>query len=134
MKEVVRRVTISVICFVFTSSCSVSKEMHAAATPFTQGNIRIVPPVRVKRETKGFPIELHTDGGTKMVTIIDARGNSFDLYMYHGLGNEKDWGFYLNAYPGYKGSAHITKEAEFERKILHGVLKWNKKSGTVSFR
>ena len=108
----------SVICFVFTSSCSVSKETHAVATPFTQGNIRIVPPVRVKRETKGFRIELHTDGGTKMVTIIDAEGKSFDLYMYHRLGREKDWGFYLNGYPEYKGGIHLTNEVDFEREIL----------------
>jgi hypothetical protein len=125
---------ISVICFVFTSSCSVSKEMHAVSTPFTEGNSRIVPPVRVKRGTKGFLIDLHTDGGTKMVTIIDAEGKSFDLYMYHRLGREKDWGFYLNGYPEYKGGIHVTNEADFERKILHGVLKWNKKNGTVSFQ
>ena len=124
----------SVICFLFTSSCSISKETHAVATSFIEGNIRIVPPVTVKRETKGFLIDLHNDGGTKMVTIIDAEGKSFDLYMYHRLGREKDWGFYLNGYPQYKGGIHVTNEADFERKILRGVLKWNKRSGEVSFQ
>ena len=120
--------------FGLMSSCSVSKETHAQAAPFIQGNISIVPPVTVKRGEKGFALDFLQDGGTKMVTIIDARGNSFDLWMYHRFGREIDWGFYLNDRPGHKGSVRIMKEAEFKRKILHGVLQWDKKSGNVLLR
>lgn len=68
-----------------------------------------------------------------MVTIIDATGKTFDLYMYHRFGNEKDWGFYLNGYPEYKGGIRVMNEADFKRKILNGVLEWDRKSGNVSF-
>ena len=68
-----------------------------------------------------------------MVTIIDADGKSFDLYMYHRLGREKEWGFYINGYPEYKGGTHVTNEAEFKRRILKGVVTWNKNTGEVSF-
>jgi hypothetical protein len=122
------------VCFLVTAPCGIPKEAHAVATPFIQGNVRIVPPVKIKMEKKGFREELHTDGGTKMVTIIDARGKSLDLYMYHRSGSEKNWGYYLNGYPEYKGGIHVTNEADFERKILYGVLKWNKKNGEVSFQ
>ena len=122
MKEVIKVALICSICFVFMPSCSVSSDMrHGTAAPFIQGNIYIVPPVTLKRGTKGVLVELHQDGGTKMVTIIDARGKSFDVCLYHRLGREKEWGFYLDGCPGTRGSIRVINEEDFKPKILNGV-------------
>lgn len=116
------------------SSCITSKATRTAASPFTEGKIYIVPPVRLLKTEKGIAMEIHQDGGTKMLTIIDAAGRSFDLYMYHRFGHEKDWGFYLNGYPGFRGGIRVRNESEFEQRVLDNVLKWNRKTGKVSFR
>jgi hypothetical protein len=108
--------------------------VRSAASPFIDGKIYIVPPVRLRKTEMGIAMEIHQDGGTKMLTIIDATGRSFDLYMYHRFGREKDWGLYLNGYPEYKGGTRVTNESEFERRVLNHVLKWNRKTGNVSFR
>ena len=100
---------------------------RGSASPFIEGDIVIVPPVHFV-EKKGFPrLGIINDGGTLHGRIIDAKGQSFDIYIDHRIivdnnnriiQNKGDGSVYLNAYPDRPGSIRLRKQAEFKKKIL----------------
>lgn len=122
----VRSLTIEAILIVLICltgmSCSSSKGVRSTvAAPFVEGDIRIVPPVRVKKTKDGFvETVIYNDGGTKMITITDADGRALNVYIDHRL-NKKGGTIYLNGYPGTKGSVHLMKQMEFKERILNSL-------------
>lgn len=122
MKEAIKAVMISLISFVFMSSCGFSAGMrHGVTAAFIEGDICIVPPVQLVKERKGLVRETHyNDGGTIMITIIDVKGKSFDVYIDHRIG-EYGGTIYLNGYPDTNRSIRIRNQVEFKNKILRNL-------------
>lgn len=89
-----------------------------SAQPYIQGNIQIVPPVHQERDEKGNLVTTSfNDGGTKMITIIDARGFKFDVYFDNRLKDGRGL-IYLNSYPGENNSMPVEQQTEFQDRIL----------------
>src|SRR4051794_17190115 len=108
----------------FLMSACYGSPTAAPATPattpsrFIEGDIRIVPPARVRQTNEGaVDVDSYNDGGTKMVTIIDATGKTFDVYVDHRVGKGRGI-IYLHGYPGERGSIRLVKQAEFRAKVL----------------
>ena len=97
-----------------------------AGQPYVQGDITIFPPITQNRDSNGNLTETHfNDGGTRMITITDAKGNNYDVYFDHrfaftnGIFQDKGLGLiYLNSYPGKEGSVLVDKQDEFRKLIL----------------
>jgi hypothetical protein len=123
IKELTKSLVLSLICLV-TVSCMLPKGVRPkVASPFIEGNIRIVPPVEFAKNKRGMvEAELHNDGGTKMMTIIDSTGKSFRVYIDHRLSKKKNWGtIYLNGYPDTPGSIRLKNQRDFKEKIMKAV-------------
>jgi hypothetical protein len=112
---------------------------------FAQGDIRIVPPVqRQKDATGGWSEYLYNDGGTRMFTITDAEGKTFDVYFDARLdltNLQKATTFhyesiqdvlprehrihqqpiYLNGYPETSNSVRVIDQEVFRDRILNGI-------------
>src|SRR6185503_13948098 len=88
--------------------------------PFVQNDIRIVPPVTDEgydSATGTLKLNIFADGGARYVTIKDAEGNRFEVYIDRRLDSTTRGAIYLNAYPDKTNSVRVINEREFRRKI-----------------
>jgi len=119
----------SALCFLslfFLAACaSTPKVARDDVIPFTEGNIRIVPPVKLLKSKEGYIEEKDfNDGGTKMITIVDAEGKATDVYFDHRIDKQESSGtVYLNGYPDASGSVRLLDQASFRKKILRQILR-----------
>lgn len=89
-------------------------------TPFVQGDVTIVPPIKHANIQPGLD-----DGGTIRATITDAKGNIFIIYIDKRTGLNKTRGdVYLNAYPSETNSVHVVNQKEFREKIGNFDKSW----------
>jgi RimJ/RimL family protein N-acetyltransferase len=62
------------------------------------------------------------DGGTKMITIVDAEGKAIDVYFDHRIGTKEKLGtIYLYDHPDNSGSVRLADQAGFRKKILRSI-------------
>ena len=121
MKNENKTLLLSYICLVTSAAFIFAKDIQLnVVTPFVEGNIRIISPIQAATTKDGLLIERrYNDGGTRVITIIDAHGKSFDIYVDHRLAHEKQWGtIYLNGYPGSRNGIRLSKQTEFKNKIM----------------
>ena len=111
---------------------------------FVQGDITIVPPVRVETNNAGVRHILHwNDGGTQMINITDNMGNRFAVFFDYRFTNStsqltsqvnisgpsandekvislpRNQGtIYLHDYPGRSNSVLVIDQKGFRHKIL----------------
>jgi hypothetical protein len=100
--------------------------------PFVQGDITIVPPVKVLPDIvvvqltngngqpdvtiiNGSAGQLK-DGGTRSRRIKDATGREFEIYLPHRI-DMPEGEIYLNAYPGEPDSVRVLHPQDFRTKI-----------------
>ena len=98
----------------FISLCVGCAHTHG---PFVQAGIRIVPPVEQQHDQGDIVIHAFNDGGTKCITITDAAGQKFDVYIDHRLDTKTPGAIYLIDYPGKSDSVRIVDEQDFKKKI-----------------
>lgn len=121
MKNSNKALLLTYICLAAAAASTSAKDMQRnVISPFIEGNIRIISPIQPAKTKDGLLIKGHyNDGGTSMITIIDAHGKSFDVYVDHRMTREKEWGtIYLNGYPGSRDSIRLSKQSEFKNKIM----------------
>lgn len=121
MRDNNKALLLSYVCLITAVTSTFAKDIQRnVITPFIEGNIRIVSPIHAAKTKDGLLIETrYNDGGTSMITIIDAHNKSFDVYVDHRLAREKEWGtIYLNGYPGSRDSIRLSKQSEFKNKIM----------------
>jgi hypothetical protein len=103
---------LAIVAALLCAACATS------ATPFVQGDTKIVPPVtRLSTDAPLKTITLFNDGGTRLVTIRDAAGKRFDVYFDHRISSPTPGAIYLHGYPGKQGSVRVVDQRDFERKI-----------------
>jgi hypothetical protein len=56
------------------------------------------------------------DGGTKMVKVVDVKGQHFDIYLDNR--GCVDGPIYIDGYPGDKGSILIRDQSTFKSKVM----------------
>ena len=87
---------------------------------FIEGKIHIMLPVKLLKTKDGYIAEQNfNDGGTRMVTIIDAEGKTTDVYIDHRIDKKENWGtIYVNGYPDDPGSIRVKDQSLFRKEIL----------------
>jgi hypothetical protein len=78
---------------------------------FVQGNVRITTPVKKRDSATAM------DGGTEFISIRDAKGRVFEVYIDHRLGTWTPGAIYLNAYPGKSNSVQVLDVRDFKQKV-----------------
>jgi hypothetical protein len=108
---------------VFLTACaSTANVARDSVVPFSEGKIRIVPPVKLSECKDGYDGKLYNDGGTSMITIVDAEGKAFDVYFDRRIGKKKNPPtIYLYDYPDDPGSDCLIDQAGFRKKILSQI-------------
>jgi hypothetical protein len=114
-----RFMTLMMVVYVW-ASVYLSAEGQEPPHEYVDSNIHIVLPVHLAKSKDGyFPESNFNDGGTRMISIIDASGKKFDVYIDHRLEKKKQWGtVYLFAYPETPNSIRLTKQKAFKSQIL----------------
>jgi len=90
---------------------------------FIEGKIHITLPVKAQKTKDGAIAERSfNDGGTRMFTIVDAKGKTTDVYIDHRIDKKDSWGtIYVNAYPDDPGSVRVKDQTLFRKEILAPV-------------
>ena len=107
--------------FLFPTACGAgSTTPQATRSSFKEGKIQISLPVKLVRNKEGYLEEKSfNDGGTRMVTIIDAEGKSIDVYIDHRLEKRDSWGgVYLYDYPDTPDSVRLVNQTAFKKEVL----------------
>jgi hypothetical protein len=65
---------------------SMTLSAQSATQRFSEGKINITLPVKLLKTNDGYIAERSfNDGGTTMVTIVDAEGKTTDVYVDHRI-------------------------------------------------
>jgi hypothetical protein len=93
-------------------------------TQFVEGKVALQPPLNLSpanQGANGVEFTAFSDGGTKMIQILDGKGKSYKLYIDHRViwkePNKEGYRYpgtlYLDQYPENVGSICITDEDFF---------------------